>query len=90
MVGPMPQPGAVSYDVVIATMTETDGESSYQVFVNDRKIGQFTNPVVDRPIGLEAKDRFDLAEVNLIGPRVLVPLDELEFCAREHSLDGFA
>lgn len=32
------------YDVIITTMTETDGESSYQMYVNDKKIGEFQNP----------------------------------------------
>ncbi len=33
-----------TYDVVITTMTETDGESSYRLLVNGRLTGEFQNP----------------------------------------------
>ena len=32
------------YDVTLATIMETDGESTYRVFVDGKKVGEFTNP----------------------------------------------
>ncbi len=32
------------YDVVLTTMTETDGESTYRVYIAGRRVGEFTNP----------------------------------------------
>lgn len=36
-----------TYDVVITTLTETDGESTYQLFVQGKKLGEFQNPKTD-------------------------------------------
>ena len=36
-----------TYDVIITTLTETDGESTYQLFIQGRKIGEFQNPKTD-------------------------------------------
>lgn len=33
-----------SFDLVLTTLTETDGESSYRLLINDKKIGEVTNP----------------------------------------------
>ncbi|MEM6691774.1 MAG: hypothetical protein AAF664_20265, partial [Planctomycetota bacterium] len=32
------------FDLVLTTLTETDGESSYRVFVGGKKVGEVTNP----------------------------------------------
>jgi hypothetical protein len=32
------------YNVTITTMTETDGESTYKLLIDDKLVGQFTNP----------------------------------------------
>lgn len=32
------------YDMSLTSLTETDGESSYQLWINDKMIGQFQNP----------------------------------------------
>ncbi len=36
-----------TYDVVITTMTETDGESTYRLLVDGNEIGEFQNPKTD-------------------------------------------
>jgi hypothetical protein len=36
-----------TYDVTITTMTETDGESTYRLFVGGRTVGTFKNPATD-------------------------------------------
>lgn len=33
-----------SYDLQLKTLTEIDGESTYRVFVNDQRVGTYTNP----------------------------------------------
>ncbi|TWU42117.1 DUF5060 domain-containing protein [Novipirellula artificiosorum] len=33
------------FDIALMTMTETDGESTYELYVNDKKVGQIQNPV---------------------------------------------
>jgi hypothetical protein len=35
---------AGSFDVALLTMTETDGESTYELYVNDKAVGTFQNP----------------------------------------------
>jgi hypothetical protein len=46
-------PGA--FDIALTTMTETDGESTYELFVNDRLIGKFQNPVAHQDYGKVTK-----------------------------------
>jgi hypothetical protein len=47
--GELSFPGASgTYDIIITTMTETDGESSYHLFVNGKKVGEFQNPETDK------------------------------------------
>ncbi len=36
-----------TYDVVITTMTETDGECTYRLLVNGKQVGEFKNPESD-------------------------------------------
>ena len=33
-----------TYDLQLKTLTEIDGESTYRVFINDQRIGNYTNP----------------------------------------------
>ena len=39
---------AGTYDVVLTSLTETDGESTYRVFVGGKKIGEVQNPPAER------------------------------------------
>ncbi|MDQ5979848.1 MAG: hypothetical protein QG602_2823, partial [Verrucomicrobiota bacterium] len=35
------------FDLILVTLTETDGESAYRVLVNDRLVGEFKNPATE-------------------------------------------
>jgi hypothetical protein len=37
-----------TYDVIITTLTETDGESTYQLLINGKKAGEFQNPATEK------------------------------------------
>ncbi len=39
------QGGSGTYDLVLTTLTETDGESCYRLFIDGKKIGEVQNPV---------------------------------------------
>ncbi len=51
------------YDVVITTMTEIDGESSYVLIVNGRKIGEFQNPATQNDYA-QAQHRWKNVTIN--------------------------
>ena len=51
------QGAAGSYDLVLSSLSETDGESSYRLFVAGRKVGEAQNPETDVDYAL-VKNRF--------------------------------
>jgi len=34
------------YNIILTTLTETDGESTYNILIDGKKIGEFTNPEI--------------------------------------------
>ena len=47
-----------TYDLVLNALTETDGESSYRVFVDGKKVGEGTNPETEKDYKV-AQHRFN-------------------------------
>jgi hypothetical protein len=59
-----------TYDVVITTLTETDGECTYRLLVNGKQVGEFQNPETDEDYQL-IRHRWSNVSLNL-GDEILV------------------
>ena len=56
------------YTLTLVTLTEVDGESTYQVFCDDKLLSQFTNPRVETDY---QEVRFPIRGVNISGCKTL-------------------
>lgn len=77
---------AGSYDVVLTTLTEEDGESEYRLLVNGNRVRSFTNPVVFD----EANDSpLDLKPHSHTWRRVKIPAGATVAIESEAATNGF-
>lgn len=51
---------AGTFDMLLSTLTETDGESTYRLFVSGKKVGEFQNPTTARDYTLASRQWKDV------------------------------